>query len=1140
MTVFEYNGLINDFVPRSFHFFEREHYRTGVILGTSTNLCPIISVDPEGRMAAVRVFSSHLALISLTDEHEHEQEHKPSNYSGDSIQSHVINFTTQIDGRLKVVKNLIFLPGFLNPTVAILYDRGSNEGETSSNDSNSTLPLRTSLNHSDATHPKETCAIMIVAIEPVLKYRANRSLMNPSDPSAGGAFQFTVVNCIEGVPFDAEGLYALPKPVGGLFISCNNLLLWCDISSSTAPYSIALNQFAPLTYSGRISISQFQSLNLSSLLDCRFIPLLPASANVLKCLFLTRHGEKLLISIARTGRTLGFFNIERLESGAKISPCPSDILQWDDEHIFVSSEGGGSQLLSLYARESDQPPAPEPKTDEAIGTASPVNKAAPVAAVPLNDDIDAFLYGEDVEMTTAPRQESKKSTNEGSKKAETLPDDDYLMSLETDELTKPSSKSPSSQTSQSTKSKQPPQQHNQVQLELIDELESLGPVIDLAVGSNDLGATELVTVGGAFTDSKGDFHPGALNVLTQRIPPSVQLSFTLPETRKIWTIAGSSALNETKYLVASTLSSTLVLTTSHARIVELEESDFYLEGPTLFCSNFADKLILQVHPSGMKLLQLNDASIFKEIQADFNLLSKVFTTESSIFLLFSDGSLKEFSNSLKFKREIEKVSAFTTDGEFCFVARSDGSLQISKGSSVIFENKFFSRLPVTLTNRPVASDGPQIELISQKIISLDLLQSSILVVRHESQKSIGLVSYRLNSFNLLQRVTSESLGGVRSGSSPDSFVSVKVDGELILTCSNPNLPIHTFGLNSRNFPRLHLLFQGEIISVASYNQTSLMLLKETGQILIVDLKRMRKRFNMDWQSGWYLKRVSLDLDRVPTHVTFHTPSKTYLVASAELSTDFTLPVDEYTPMSDVTRAQPYVGPVPKLHGASSNALHLLNPISWTVVDAVTENFLPYEGVTCIRCLELETRQTASGFSPFLTVGTAYQKGEDRPIRGRALVFDVAEVVPEPGKPETNKKLRLKGVTDFKGPVMGMTPLVQGHVVISAGGKVIVNNFEEDEKFAGVAFQDIGTCTLSLASLKNFFVTADLVNSIAFLAFQAEPLARLHELGRDFGQNLQCTAVEFVVDSQGQVMIVVSDDQGGLHFFSYAPNSKEGG
>lgn len=375
--------------------------------------------------------------------------------------------------------------------------------------------------------------------------------------------------------------------------------------------------------------------------------------------------------------------------------------------------------------------------------------------------------------------------------------------------------------------------------------------------------------------------------------------------------------------------------------------------------------------------------------------------------------------------------------------------------------------------------------------------------------------------------------------------SLNISNELILSFNDANsasFPIYSFALNSRSYPRLHLLLpndskESKIISLASYNQTSLMVLMDNGNVSIMDLQKMRRKFDLNWQSGWYLKRFTLDETlRTPTHVTFHPPSKTYLVASAEISSDFSLPSDEYAPISDNQSASAYEGSVPKLFGTTSNALHLINPISWTCVDSVNETFLPYEGVTCIRCLELETRQTATGFSPFLTVGTAYQKGEDRPIRGRAFVFDVAEVVPEPGKPETNRKLRLKGITEFKGPVMTFTPLLQGNVAISVGAKVIVNTFEEDEKFAGVAFSDVGTCTLALASLKSFFITADLVNSVAFFAFQAEPLARIHELGRDFGQNLQCTAVEFVVNSHGQVMIVVSDDQGGLHFFSYAPNS----
>lgn len=1107
MTVFEYNGMINDFVPRSLHFFERETYRTSVILGTPKNLNPQISCDPEGRMAAVRVFSSHLALIPVPkDIPEHSQD--DSKNADLSLQSHVVNFATQIDPRLKVVKNLIFLPGFQNPAMAILYDRGSNEGEN-----DAFMPLRTSLNHSHKSYPKDTCAIMIVAVEPAAKHhRGIRSSLSAASDST--AFQFTVINCIEGLPFDSEGLHALPKPVGGLFVSCANLLLWCDISSSTAPFTIPLNQFASLTYSGRINPIQEQ-LNISSLLDCQILPLESSNATTLRCIVITKHGEKLLVTISRTGRTLSFFNIERIEHGAKISPSPSDLIQWNDELVFVASEGGGSQLLSLVKQSASN--EKDKEAEEVTQTPQSTTKSLISTVVPLNDDIDAFLYGEDVEMATAPPPSNPVVT-----------DEDYLMSLESEEV-RPTKK---------TFSKKKSVAYDvSPQFVLIDELESLGPMIDLAVGSNEIGSTELVTIGGAYTDrSSGTFYPGSLNVLTQRIPLSIQLSFNLPDTRKIWTINSSGS--ETKYLVASTSSSTLVLTTSQARIVELEESDFYLEGPTLYCSAFASgKLIVQVYPSGMKLLHLNTATIVKEIQADFSNVKRFTCGSESIYLL-QENVLKEFDQELKVIRSLSNVSSFTVKDNLLFVSLESGSLIIMKGNEIVFENSFFSRLPVALTNRKNQAKETNTIEISQRIISMDILKD-VLVVRFECQNSIGLVSYRISpDGNLLQRITSETIGLISNSTSVES---VQLSDELILFDNFGDLPVYTLALNSRNFPRLHCLLSNQlenVKSLASYNQTSLMVLKGDGVVSIIDLQKSRKKFNLNWQSGWYLKRVNIgDVKRVPTHVTFHPISKTYLVASAELESDFVLPSDEYAQISDNPNALAYNGKVPKLFAATSNCLSLLNPISWTVVDSISETFLPFESVTCIRSLELETRQTATGFSSFLTVGTAYQKSEDRPIRGRALVFDVAEVVPEPGKPETNRKLRLKGITDFKGPVMALTPLRQGHVVISAGAKVIINTFEEDEKFAGVAFQDIGTCTLSLASLKSFFVTADLVNSIAFLAFQAEPLARIHELGRDFGQNLQCTAVEFLVNSAGNVMTVVSDDQGGLHFFSYAPNSK---
>lgn len=1158
MTIFEYQGLINEFVPRSLHFFERENYRTNsTILGTPSSFQPVINIDPENRMVSVRVFTSHLALLSLDDQSSIPESSNNNTNDKNNFQSHVINFSTQIDPRLKVVRNFVFLPGFLNPTIAILYDRGSNEGD----ESETSFPLRTSVNHCNPSHPKETCAILIVAIEPV-KYSKYRSTRPSSSPSDSGAFQFTVVNCIEGIPFDAEDLYPLPKPVGGIFISCTNLILWCDISTSTAPYSISINQFASLSYSPRINNSQFQGLNVTSILDGRFLALGADGGNVLKCLLITKCGEKLVLSISRSGRTLGFLNIEKLEIGARISPSPSDLIQLNEELIFVASEGGGSQLISLYSRDKEEPEINQrnDKSDHLLATSKKEKEKDSVKNVIMNDDIDTFLYGDDIEMPQAPAPSANIP----------ITDDDYLLTLEKEEAEMKISTSTTSSKSPASKTKKI---SGPLKFELIDELESIGPIIDLAVDSNEQGNTEIVAIGGAFTDKhSGTFYPGSINILTKRIPPAVQLSFNLPDTRLIWTVNSSNG--ETKYLVASTTTSTLVLTTSQAKIVELEESDFYLEGPTIYCTSIkADKkdMILQVFPTGLRLLNLNDAKLVKDLKIDMNNTQKVQTTSTSIFILnSSDDSLHEFSLNLKSVQIIPGVTTFTISENCLLISFINGSLKIINtiNGSVLFENPLFIRLPVTLKNRQSSdfflSTSTNIE-VKQKIISLDLLitespeSSKLLIVRYECQKCVGIVTYCLIENNenwLLQRKTSEALGMVGSGSGFNGSSggikseSCVIENEVILYFT-PQLdfPVITLGLNQRDFPRQHILLASnfktnsndyQILSLASYNRSSLMVLKSNGSLSIVDLQKTQKRFNLDFQSGWYLKQIGLQSDRVPTHIEFHAPSKTYLVASAEISSDFTLPTDEYAPISDnlleVGTTYETGIPVKKLFATNSNCLHLINSASWTVVDELSD-FLPYEGVTCIRSLDLSTQQTASGFCSFLTVGTAYQKGEDRPIRGRAFVFDVAEVVPEPGRPETNRKLRLKGITDFKGPVLAFTPLLQGHVVVSTGAKIIVNTFEEDEKFAGVAFHDIGTCTLALASLKNFFAPADLVNSVTFLAFQAEPLARIHELGRDFGQNLQSSAVEFVVNREGKVLMVTADDQGGLHFFSYAPNSK---
>lgn len=1139
MSVFEYQPLVNDFIAKSLHFFERESYRTGSILGTSTSLNPKLIQDPDGRMVALRVFTSHLALIPLSEESDAFAFANNNGGAAESLQSSVFNFMDHIDSRLKSVRDLVFLPGFLNPTLAVLYDRGSNTEDES-------LTLRSSLNHSDTSHPKETCAIMIIAIEP-LKQNSFQHRFKKSTADGSSSFQFTVVNCIENIPFDAEGLFPLPKPVGGLFITSSNLLLWSDISSSTVPYSIALNQFSSLTYTPRISISQFQTLAISSLLDCQFLALNPDGSETVKCVIITKLGEKLVISIARSGRTLGYFNIDKFDEESlntvNSPPSPSDLIQIDDNLIFIASEGGSSQLISLYGSSSTD-------TTEASTTDEPgkitlnSSKANKKNSKANSDDIDDFLYGDDVVMGNSGRNSS------------VALDEDYLLSLEQEEKTFKSSKSKS-------KTKR------EFKFELVDSLDSIGPVIDMAVGCPEQNSMELLTVGGSFincgNNNELSFHSGSINILTKKLTPIVTASFKLPETMKLWTVNEKDS-SMTRYLVASTTSSTLVLRTSQDRIVELEESDFFLEGPTLFCSILQCSMIIQAFSDGLRLLSLLDAKLIFELKFNMSSVTKISVIDDLILCFQSDGNLLQFRvenskiiHSSALNQQISsQLSCFTVFDTYLFLVSTTGSLNIIdlESDSLIFVNDLFNRLPIAMLNRvndnEFSSDSSSRIELNQKIVALDIFQSFssdelMLACRFESSAStridraLGLAIYRISLDKddvVLTRISSEIIGVVPSGQITYESEFIYNSKELILFTNLPSIPALTISTNSRGYPRKHQLLPPEyMLHIAKYNDNFLMVLKPDGTVLIVDLKRMRKGFNLDWESDWYLKQISLpDSSRVPTHISYHPPSKSYLIASAPAASDFVLPTDEYSAISDNQNVPGYQGIVPKLFAAESNKLHLLNPVSWTFIDEAAVEFLPFESVTCMRTFELETRQTASGIHPFLTVGTAYQKGEDRPIRGRGLVFDVAEVVPEPGRPETNLKLRLKGITDFKGPVMAFTQLSDAHVLISLGQKVLINTFEDDEKFAGVAFQDTGTCTLALASLKSFFVTADLTNSLAFLAFQAEPLARIFALGRDYGQNLQCTGVEFVINSDGQILMVTSDDQGGIHFFTYAPNS----
>lgn len=99
-------------------------------------------------------------------------------------------------------------------------------------------------------------------------------------------------------------------------------------------------------------------------------------------------------------------------------------------------------------------------------------------------------------------------------------------------------------------------------------------------------------------------------------------------------------------------------------------------------------------------------------------------------------------------------------------------------------------------------------------------------------------------------------------------------------------------------------------------------------------------------------------------------------------------------------------------------------------------FEPWEVVTCLITAQLASEETFHGTKDYLALGANLSYGEEIPVRGRILILDVIDVVPEPGQPLTRHKLKIIHDGEQKGPVTALTSC-QGHLISAIGQKVIV-------------------------------------------------------------------------------------------------------
>lgn len=283
--------------------------------------------------------------------------------------------------------------------------------------------------------------------------------------------------------------------------------------------------------------------------------------------------------------------------------------------------------------------------------------------------------------------------------------------------------------------------------------------------------------------------------------------------------------------------------------------------------------------------------------------------------------------------------------------------------------------------------------------------------------------------------------------------------------------------------------------------------------------------------GMALQKVPLKVDT--NSVAHHSAAGVYVVG-CNVEEEFELPKDDDSnPQQAAFWAKEKLTFKPK---AERGVLKLVSPNNWSVIDSV--DMEACEIIMCIKTLNLEVSESTHDRSELIVVGTAISRGEDLPIRGRIHVYDLATVIPEPGRPETNKKFKLVAKEDIpRGGVTAISGIgTQGFVLVAHGQKCTVRGLKEDGSLLPVAFMDMSNYVTSVKEIPGtgLLAMSDAFKGVWFTGYTEEPY-KMMLFGKS-NTKLEALNVDFLPDGK-ELSIVAADADGNIHIFQFDPERK---
>lgn len=324
-----------------------------------------------------------------------------------------------------------------------------------------------------------------------------------------------------------------------------------------------------------------------------------------------------------------------------------------------------------------------------------------------------------------------------------------------------------------------------------------------------------------------------------------------------------------------------------------------------------------------------------------------------------------------------------------------------------------------------------------------------------------------------------------------------------------------------------MMVEGKVSSFATFNNAFIphgFIYFTTEEFL--RLAHLRKGVRYDTE--WPLRKVPLK--ETPHFICYSVDHKVYSIVTSKSTKCDKLPyinVEDDRVYEDLEREDGFIYP-----NKQQFTLQLFNTEYWHSIPNTSYTLDDHEHVTCMKNVFLTSSQHNIQ-NNYIALGTAAVLGEDNPSRGRILVAEVIDVVPDPNQPSTKNRFKMLYKGGQRGPVSALCS-VGGHLLTAIGQKVFIWKFD-GQTLSGLAFVDTNSYITHATSFHNLVVIGDIQRSISLLRFQPE----WKTLGAisHHGKPTEVYSVELLVH-EDRVTFIVADENKNLSYYAYEPNNDD--